>query len=169
MHTPRLPMLTTFGLGHLRPAPGTWGSLPPPAVAYLLVLAGFAPTSWLYQLFLIVIMLVFSAACVIQGDIAEAVFGKKDHGNIVADETAGQCIPLIGLAFVPAGATDTWWAAMLTMGGCFLAFRLFDIIKPPPARQIQKLPAGWGVLIDDLVAGVYALILVLINGYLISF
>lgn len=168
MHTPRLPMLTTFGLGHMRPAPGTWGSLPPPAIAYLLVLSGFGPGSGLYQLVLIAILIIFSAACVLQGDVAEAVFGKKDHGNIVADETAGQCIPLLGLAYVPVSAVDTWWSAMLTLGGCFLAFRLTDIIKPPPANQLQKLPAGWGVLIDDLVAGIYALILVLVATHLIA-
>ncbi|MFI4872370.1 MAG: phosphatidylglycerophosphatase A, partial [Phycisphaerales bacterium JB061] len=114
MHTPRLPMLTTFGLGRLRPASGTWGSLPPPAIAYLLVLAGLGPGSGLYEAVIIAILLIFSAACVLQGDMAEAVFGKKDHGSIVADETAGQCIPLLGLQFAPAAAMQGWWPAMLT-------------------------------------------------------
>lgn len=162
MLTPRLPMLTVFGLGRLRPAPGTWGSLPPPLIAFLLILAGFAPDSAVYLLAQVLLLLAFSAACVMQGDVAESVFGKKDHGSIVADEVAGQAIALIALAFAPAEATSTWWAAMLTTGGAFLAFRLTDIVKPPPARQLQVLPSGWGVLVDDLVAGLYAGILVLL-------
>jgi len=160
-------MLTTFGLGRIRPASGTWGSLPPPAIAYLLVLAGFGPGSGLFEAVIIAILLVFSIACIVQGDVAEAVFGKKDHGSIVADETAGQCIPLLGLQFAPAAAMLPWWPAMLTLGGAFIAFRIMDIIKPPPANQLQKLPAGWGVLIDDLVAGFYALILVQVALHLI--
>ena len=134
----------------------------------MLVLAGFGPGSGLYEVVIVGILLVFSAACVLQGDMAEAVFGKKDHGSIVADETAGQCIPLLGLQFAPAAAMTGWWPAMLTLGGAFIAFRIADIIKPPPANQLQKLPAGWGVLVDDLVAGVYALILLQVALHLIA-
>jgi len=168
VYTPRLPLLTTFGLGRLRPASGTWGSLPPPAIAYVLYLSGLGPGSGGYEAIIIAILLIFSIACILQGDVAEAVFGKKDHGSIVADETAGQCIPLLGLQFAPAAAMGSWWAAMLTLGGAFIAFRIMDIIKPPPANQLQKLPAGWGVLIDDLVAGAYALILLQVALHLIA-
>ncbi|HED53147.1 MAG TPA: phosphatidylglycerophosphatase A [Phycisphaerales bacterium] len=164
MKTPTLPFLTTFGLGRLRPAPGTWGSLPPPAIAYLLILTGVTPSSPIFIGVFVGILVFFSAACVLQGDVAEAVFGKKDHGSIVADETAGQCLPLLALWLMPCSTTAPWLPAMLTLGGAFLAFRLMDIVKPPPAGSIQRLPAGWGVLIDDLVAGVYAAILMVAIG-----
>ena len=168
MHTPRLLFSTTLGLGRLRPAPGTWGSLPPPAIAYLLVLAGFGPTSTLYWLVIGLVFIAFCIGCILEGDLAEAVLGKKDHGSVVADETAGQCIPLLALTWAPASVMAPWWPAMLTLGGSFLAFRLTDIIKPPPAMQIQKLPSGWGVLLDDLVAGIYAAILVLVVTHLVG-
>lgn len=168
MQTPRLVLSTTFGLGRLRPAPGTWGSLPPPALAYVLVLAGFGPQSWLYWVVLVLVLVVFSAGCVLEGDWAEAVLGKKDHGSVCADETAGQCLPLLALAWAPASVMQPWWPAMLTLGGAFLAFRLTDIVKPPPAMQIQRVPGGWGVLLDDLVAGVYAAALVLVVAHAVA-
>lgn len=168
MHSPRLLFSTTLGLGRLRPAPGTWGSLPPPALAYVLVLSGFGPQCWIYWLVLVLVLMVFSAGCVLEGDLAEAVLGKKDHGSVCADETAGQCLPLLALAWAPASVVTGWWPAMLTMGGAFLAFRLTDIVKPWPAMQIQRVPGGWGVLLDDLVAGLYAAALVLIAAYVVA-
>ncbi|MEO1583953.1 MAG: phosphatidylglycerophosphatase A [Planctomycetota bacterium] len=161
MHTPRLPMLTVFGLGRLRPAPGTWGSLPPVVLAGLLLAAGVGPASPAWFIVFVGVMLVFSAACVIQGDLAESVFGKKDHGSIVADETAGQCVTLLPLALLPEPALATPLAAAFTLVLCFLAFRAMDIVKPWPADYTQKLAAGWGVLIDDLFAGLYGFFIVL--------
>src|SRR5690606_9857230 len=90
--------------------------------------------------------------CVTQGDRAEARFLKKDPSQVVADETAGQAVTLM---FIPpmAGAGA---AAAFSLIFAFLAFRLLDIVKPWPARQIQRIPGGWGVVLDDLAAGVYA-------------
>lgn len=102
-------------------------------------------------------MLLFCAACLLGGREAEAAFGKKDPGQAVADETAGQAIPLL---FLPAVATSTTNHALLTLALAFVAFRVFDIIKLPPARQLQRLQGGVGILIDDLIAGVHALIVV---------
>lgn len=153
MHTPRLPMLTVFGLGRLRPAPGTWGSLPPVALAAAMIAVGLPPGSGWYELVLAAAGLIFAAACIAQGDLAEAVLGKKDHGSIVADETAGQCVPLLVL---PASALASPALAAFTLLLAFLAFRAADIVKPWPARQIQSLRSGWGVLTDDLIAGLYA-------------
>ncbi|MGP1273448.1 MAG: phosphatidylglycerophosphatase A family protein [Phycisphaerales bacterium] len=159
MHTPRLPFLTVFGLGRIRPAPGTWGSMPPVVVAGVLIALGLGPQDApaVYLLVLAAIMLFFSAACIAQGDMAEAVFGKKDHGNVVADETAGQCVTLMVL---PAAALATPLLAAFTLVLCFLCFRAMDIVKPWPANGLQKWPAGWGVLVDDLLAGLYAALLV---------
>lgn len=155
-------LLTTFGLGHLRPAPGTWGSMPPVALAWLLVVAGQGPDGtfvhWvIYNGALVVVMLVFSFACIAFGDAAEARFGKKDPGQICADETAGMCLPLM---LLPANAVATPGATIATLALAFIAFRLMDIIKPWPAYRLQRLPAGWGVLVDDLAAGVQAAIVV---------
>lgn len=151
--------LTTFGLGLMRPASGTWGSLPPPILAGALIAAGVGPVShpWIYNGILAAVLLVFSAACILYGDHAEARYGKKDPGQVVADETAAQCMPLM---FLPAVAVAPWWHAAGVILGAFLAFRVLDIIKPWPARGIQKAPSGWGILLDDLAAGVYAAIIV---------
>lgn len=155
-------LLTTFGLGKLRPAPGTWGSLPPVAAAWLLIVAGLGPDQtlvhWLiYNGVLLAILIVFSAACVVFGDAAEARFGKKDPGQICADETAGQCLPLM---LLPAHVAASPSATIATLGLAFIAFRVMDIIKPWPAFRLQKVPAGWGVLLDDLAAGIQAAIVV---------
>ncbi len=151
-------LLTTFGLGRMRPAPGTWGSMPPVAIAGFMVLAGLAPDGtivhWIvWNGVFVAILLVFSIACVRYGDAAEARFGKKDPGQICADETAGVCLPLLLLS-ERAFATPSAAAATLLLA--FLSFRALDIIKPWPAFQLQKVPAGWGVLLDDLAAGVQA-------------
>jgi len=90
-------MLTTGGLGHMKPASGTWGSMPPVAIAGLMIFAGIGPGSanaWMYFLVLTVILVIYSGACVAFGVDAEAKW-KKDPGQVVADETAGQCITLM--------------------------------------------------------------------------
>lgn len=160
-HRP-LRFITTFGLGHMRPASGTWGSLPPVIVASALILLGAGPNTQplAYYGVLATILLAFSAACIMQGDAAEARFGEKDPSEAVADETAGQCIPL--LAILPANA-ETPARGLLLVAIAFFAFRILDIIKPPPAKGWQRIPGGWGILIDDLVAGVYAAAVVLIS------
>lgn len=155
----RFRLLTTFGLGHMRPASGTWGSLPPPILAAGLIALGMGPAGSpvVYNGLLLLVLIVFSGACILYGDHAEARFGGKDPGQVVADETAAQCIPLM---FLPAAAVATPLLAGFTLLYAFLCFRLLDIVKPWPARQIQETPGGWGILLDDLVAGVYALVLV---------
>jgi phosphatidylglycerophosphatase A len=90
----------------------------------------------------------------VQGDRAEVCFFKKDPSQVVADETAGQCLPLM---FLPASAFATVGQAAFTIAWAFICFRLLDIVKPWPARGLQRVPGGWGILIDDLFAGVYAL------------
>lgn len=147
--------ITTFGLGSMRPAPGTWGSLPPVAAATLLLTLGHGPeqSRWLFDGVQAAFLLIFSIACVMQGDRAEAHFGRKDPGNVVADETAGQSLALI---FLPAAAFADPMRSAFTLATAFLAFRLLDIVKPWPARGLQRVPGGWGILIDDLIAGLYA-------------
>ena len=76
---------------------------------------------------------------------AERHFGRKDPGAFVIDEVAGY---LVVVAHVGKPSIEAAVAA-------FLLFRLFDVVKPPPARQLERLPAGWGILLDDVMAGVY--------------
>jgi phosphatidylglycerophosphatase A len=151
---------TTFGLGYCRPASGTWGSLPPVAIAFALALAGQAGTVMWYA-FHASVLITFSLACVLAGREAEARFGKKDPGQVVADETAGMALVLL---FVPPGLLGQPVHAFVWLAGAFVLWRLADIVKPWPANALQRLPAGWGILVDDLVAGLYAGLLMLIVG-----
>ncbi len=139
---------TTFGLGYLRPASGTWGSLPPAALAALLLLAG--SPMWLFTLAMALIAFLFTAACVLGGDEAEARFNKKDPGQVVADETAGMAIALLWL---PSQASSDLATALFAIAFAFFAFRILDILKPWPISGLQRIPGGWGIVIDDLLAG----------------
>jgi phosphatidylglycerophosphatase A len=136
--------------------------MPPVALAGMLIMAGLGPDQTIVHWIIwngvfLACLALFSFACVRYGDAAEARFGKKDPGLICADETAGQCLPLL---LLPAHVLDTPGAAASTLLLAFLSFRLLDILKPWPAFQLQKVPAGWGVLLDDLAAGVQAAIVV---------
>jgi phosphatidylglycerophosphatase A len=156
-------LVTTFGLGLMRPASGTWGSLPSVVLAGVLIACGWRPSgagalaSAGYHAVMLGVLAVFTLACIVYGDAAEAAFGKKDPGQIVADETAGQCLPLLAL---PAAATLGLPHALGTLALAFVAFRAFDVLKLWPARGLQRVPGGWGVVLDDLVAGVQAAVVV---------
>jgi phosphatidylglycerophosphatase A len=134
---------TFFGIGRLPGGPGTWGSLA--AVLLWFALARFiSPTSQSFML------AVLAAAAVALGipaatRIARAS-GTKDPQFVVIDEVAGQWITLL---FVPV----TW----KTLAVGFILFRGFDIVKPPPVRQLERLPEGTGIVVDDVGAGLYAL------------
>lgn len=147
-------LVTSLGLGNLRPAPGTWGSMPPVAVALLLVL-GMGP-GWHVDIVMVVLLAVASIICVGLGAWAEDHYGRKDPSEIVADETAGQALVLLALPWRAMTDTEGWLWNLTLAAVAFLAFRICDIIKPPPARGLERLSAGWGVLIDDLVAALYA-------------
>ncbi len=164
MSWPRL-LLTSFGLGHCRPAPGTWGSLPPPALVLLLLVLG--ASRWTIDVVLVLVCLLFSAVTVRFGHLAESLWNRKDPRQVVSDEVAGQSVALLALPWLPLadGRSALYDAGVIAMA--FVAFRIMDIVKPPPANQLQALSGGWGILIDDLIAGVYALILVQIASRLI--
>ncbi len=95
-------------------------------------------------------MLGACSLCVMLGPWAAQFYGRKDAQPIVLDEVAGVCLTLVGQRYF-SGMKELW-----PIGMAFVMFRVFDIIKPPPARQLEKLPEGWGVLLDDLAAAVYA-------------
>ena len=147
----------------MRPASGTWGSLPPAAIGAGLVLAGQSHT-WVWWVVLGLIALVFGAVCVLVGTEAEARWFKKDPGQVVADETCGMAITLLPLALT--AARPVWQELALVAAG-FVLFRVFDVLKPPPAYGLQRYGGGWGILLDDVAAGMYAAGVLLVAGPLV--
>ena len=138
-----------FGLGNLPIAPGTWGSLPP--VAVFLIMGWFGGASPVAVATVMIMLAVAgSIVCVRSAPASIAATGTNDPSEVVADEFAGQAV-----TFIVAGIFATERIFVTAILG-FLLFRLFDIIKPWPLRKLEKLPQGWGVLADDLGAGIYA-------------
>ena len=147
-------LTSCFGLGWLPVAPGTWGSLPP--VAVFVLVCHFSTSALLISIVMAVLVLVGSVVCVKCAAAAIAATGKADPQEVVADEFAGQAVTFLAIGAVPAG--QIWTTAVLG----FLLFRFFDIVKPWPIRKLAEFPKGWGILLDDLLAGVYAGIALLV-------
>lgn len=143
-------LVTGLGTGYLRPASGTWGSMPPVALVLILLWLGLGPRG--IDLAMGLVGIVFAASCLICGDRAETHFGTKDPKSVVADEFAGQAIALMWLPWNPGLMKSNFVLA----GLAFFLFRLFDVLKPSPARELERLPGGIGVLLDDVAAGLYA-------------
>jgi phosphatidylglycerophosphatase A len=136
---------TFFGAGLGKPGPGTWGS-----VAAVLVWGGYG---WLAHPTAQTLVFVLGAGIVLSialgvpaATIAARESGRHDPQFVVIDEVAGQWIALL---FSPVD----WRHGLIAL----VLFRLFDITKPFPARQLESLPAGWGIVFDDVAAGLYAL------------
>jgi len=134
---------TFFGAGRMKPGPGTWGSLA--TVAVWAVVSHFLPTGWLVPVNIALAALAVAFGIPAATRVARAS-GLKDPQFVVIDETAGQLITLIG---APLGAKSF-------LAG-FILFRAFDIVKPPPVRQLERLPEGTGIVVDDVAAGLYGL------------
>ncbi len=134
---------TFFGVGRLRPGPGTWGS----AVSVLLwaglahALSPSLRTPLAISLAVLVTLIGIPAAT----QMARGS-GVKDPQFVVIDEVAGQLVALIAVPLA--------WQSFLAG---FILFRVFDIVKPPPVRQLERIPEGAGIVVDDLAAGLYAL------------
>lgn len=134
---------TFFGIGFLRPGSGTWASAVTAALWFVSV--HYAAHAMLATLVAAVLV---SAIGVPVSSVVERESSVTDPGFVVIDEVAGQLIALIA---IPLG-----WQYVLAS---FILFRGFDILKPPPLRQIEKLSGGWGIMLDDVGAGLYALAL----------
>ena len=162
--------VTAGGLGHMWPASGTWGSLPP---ALLMVGLAWTPApGWVHMLVQGVLAALASIACVRVGDRVEQVVGRKDPGVVVIDEVAGMALTLalalLGVAISSGGVQRLAEPMPVTLplavaAGGFFWFRVMDVIKPPPARRLQAVPGGLGVLIDDLVVAPYAALALLLS------
>ena len=198
---------TGFGSGHLKPAPGTWGSLsallawlfftillPTPFATWAMRHPGrprlflgygalevatpfsglrlgagsqsqMAMGYWCLELVFLALPILMAWVAVKASDRVVRETGVKDPGFIVADEWAGMWIALWPLRWQLAMNLQRlfgpeFWRCLPLLVVPFLLFRLFDIWKPWPIRQIQVLPEGLGVVADDVVAGLYALVVV---------
>ncbi len=156
---------TGFGSGRIRPAPGTWGSLA--ALVAWCAIAPFlaTPWPWLSELLFLALPVAMTWVAVAASDRVVAETGLKDPQYIVADEWAGLWIALWAVRWevarnLPRLFAHGGWRWLPALLIPFVLFRLFDIWKPWPVKQIQVLPAGAGVVADDVVAGLYALPLV---------
>ncbi|HEY6273955.1 MAG TPA: phosphatidylglycerophosphatase A [Terriglobales bacterium] len=138
---------TFFGVGYLQPGSGTWAA----AITVVLWWAAgrIISTGWL-----IPVAAVVAASVTLIGILPSSVVaresGREDPGFVVIDEVAGQMIAMIG---VPLN-----WKYLLAS---FILFRSFDIVKPFPLRRVERLPEGTGIMMDDVGAGLYALVLLL--------
>jgi len=144
-------VLSGFGTGYLPIAPGTWGSA---AVLAIYLLAAWLGADRLMLLGIMVAVTVLaSLGCVAFGRIGEHMWGRKDPKQCSADEWAGQGVALLWMPLLPR---EGFVGLAVVAVGAFLAFRVMDILKPPPARWVERWPYGVGVLTDDLIAGGYA-------------
>jgi phosphatidylglycerophosphatase A len=128
---------TALGAGYSPVAPGTAGSL--------VGLALFWPLHRLDLAVQLAALFVLFLAGVRCADRFAAQVGHKDPGQVVVDEVAGMWTTLLLVPFTPVNAALA-----------FVAFRVMDVVKPYPARQLEALRGGWGIMCDDLMAGVYA-------------
>ena len=137
---------TWFGAGLLKPGPGTYGS-----IAALLLWYGAAhiinPSPTALAIGTIIAAIVVTLIGIPAATIVARESGREDPGHVVIDEAAGQLIALIAIH-------ADWKHAVLSL----LLFRAFDIFKPPPIRQLERLPAGTGIMLDDVAAGLFALV-----------
>jgi len=144
-------LATWFGCGLAPWAPGTVASAAALVLAYALHrLVGLSGVGYLYLAAVFLLPAVWSAGRL------EASSGRKDPSIVVIDEVVGQWVALAGVA------SHNWLGWL----GAFLLFRLLDIWKAPPARQLEKLRGGWGIVVDDIIAGAYAALALHLAGRL---
>ena len=139
-----------FGSGLAPIAPGTFGTLAGVPICLLCL-----PLPWLLRL--LVVLALMALAVYVSGR-AEEIYSKKDDQRIVIDEIIGFQVTMLPVTIT-----------ILHLCAGFVLFRIFDILKPFPLNNLQRLPGGWGVVLDDVGAGIYAGALMLLLVYLIKF
>jgi phosphatidylglycerophosphatase A len=142
-------IVTFFGIGKLPGAPGTWASL---VAGFLFWFLTDKPIWWLL---LILIAIYFVG--VYSSTQYEKQIGKKDPSSAVIDEVLGVGVAMINIP-------HEWPYVVMAV----ILFRIFDIWKPYPIRRLEQLPAGWGIMTDDLLAGVYAFAWVQIGIWVVN-
>ena len=169
--------IATCGVGYFPIAPGTLGALVGVGL-YLTIWSGLdqlltsralanrLTTLYVFtplMAFMLLVILLVTLIGIWAASRTEKVQQKKDPSIVVIDEVAGQMIALLSGPFW----IQTWWSILTA----FILFRLFDIWKPYPVRRLESLESGLGIMADDVLAGIYALIVnsLLITGYLLLF
>lgn len=141
---------TFFGAGLLKPGPGTWGSLAASIIWYVGLRSAHL-NAWVVAAVTTAGALAVTLIGIPAATRVERESGREDPGFVVIDEVAGQWV---ALAVSPVEIRHALLA--------FLLFRVFDIVKPWPARQLERLHGGTGIMLDDLAAGAYALLVMLV-------
>lgn len=151
MNKLKLAIVSCGFLGCSPVAPGTFGTLGGVAIAWLL-----SGTAWfpLWALLACVVLYAISAPL---GAWAERYAGRKDPGIFVIDEVIGYLITVLWIG----------GPSPLALAVAFFVFRFFDIVKPPPARAMERIRGGHGILLDDVVAGLWGLVLVMLPARLL--
>jgi len=139
-----------FGCGFVPVAPGTVGSMGALAAAWVLTTVFPATPAWMLGWAFLLLPPGLWAA-----DTSARLSGQKDPQFVVVDEVLGQWITL-------AGAAHWGWKAWLA---AFALFRLFDIWKPAPARRLEAMPGGAGIIADDIMAGLYGALVMFVAGW----
>jgi phosphatidylglycerophosphatase A len=138
---------TFFGAGLLKPGPGTYGSIAA-VLLWFFAAHAFRVTHLGLAIGTLIAAVVATLIGIPAATIVARESGREDPGHVVIDEVAGQLIALIAIS-------ADWQHAILSL----LLFRLFDIFKPPPIRQLERLPEGTGIMLDDVAAGLFALLI----------
>lgn len=152
--------MTGLGLGYAPVASGTFGSAGAMAIAIIVwaLATVVAVDAAVLDGIWILLTLLAIAGCAAWGPWAIEKFADRarkpgDPGHVVLDEFAGQWVALVAM---PLPGFDRPITVLAIFALQFFLFRLFDVLKPPPSRQFEKLPAGWGIVMDDVAAGIYA-------------
>ena len=153
-------LTSCFGLGWLPVAPGSWGSLPSAIIFGLACYFGGSAT--VTVLLMIALIIAGSFVCVKFSHVAIAATGNEDPNEVVADEVAGQALTFLAMPLLMANVSGGQIVSIVALG--YFLFRLFDTVKPWPSYRLEELPDGWGILADDLMAGVYAGIALFISA-----
>jgi len=160
-----LSILTLFGVGYFKYAPGTAASFITCIIYYILWIAEFSLHNHkIYLVCFLIIILIYSILII---DKLSQFFKKKDPKEIVIDEFVGQCIPLVAFLFRPenlshlGGRVNNYILIYILLS--FILFRFFDILKPYPINIVdKKMKNGVGVMLDDIIAGIYSTIVIYI-------
>ena len=160
-----LSILTLFGVGYFKYAPGTAASFITCIIYYILWIAEFSLHNHkIYLVCFLIIILIYSILII---DKLSQFFKKKDPKEIVIDEFVGQCIPLVAFLFRPenlshlGGRANNYILIYILLS--FILFRFFDILKPYPINIVdKKMKNGVGVMLDDIIAGIYTTIVIYI-------
>lgn len=140
---------TWFGSGYFPKGPGTAGSLAAIFIAWILAGSGLSPLGFAALTAIMLIPAIWASG------VVASESGRKDPQIVVVDEVLGQWLTL-------AGASRLSLKSLLF---ALLLFRLFDILKPPPVRLLERVPGGAGIVLDDLMAGVYGALVLSFLGW----